>query len=48
MAERRQIESLAQAGPIELVAQRVVLDGCAQIVLYARREPTSSLILNEE
>jgi hypothetical protein len=40
MAERRQIGSLAQAEPIELVAQRAVLDGCAQIVLYARRNPT--------
>jgi|CXWL01.1.fsa_nt_gi hypothetical protein len=47
MAERRRIELLAQAGPIELVAQRAVLDGYARIVLYARRDPTSSLILNE-
>lgn len=29
MAEIRQIESLSQAGPAELVAQRVVLNGHA-------------------
>ena len=28
MAERRPIEPLAQAGPIEQVSQRAVLNGC--------------------
>jgi hypothetical protein len=32
MAERRQIESLAQAGPIELAAQRLVPDERAQLL----------------
>jgi hypothetical protein len=47
MAERRHAGLLVQAGHIELVAQRAVLDGCARVVLHARRDPTSSLILNE-
>jgi hypothetical protein len=39
MAERRQIESLAQAGPIELVVQRAVLDEC--VPLLAGDRPTA-------
>jgi len=38
MAERRQIGPLAQAGPIELVAQRAVLNGRAQLLTEEPRD----------